>query len=930
MLGDSPPVRQRSPRPIHVKHRTVLNLVAVAGLLSTTGVARARNDTPFADFVEPGFPFIVSTVDAGKLGAGFPERNLAVRCVVLMLGNDSYACFDTDLLRISAAWRGAFVSLTTMAQISYQEPGNKNNAISKILGKPVVATGVYPGWTSAEPDFRDPRPAGPDAAAVGRGPLAANQARWNGLNVVGNEAVLSYTVAGTDIHEQVGSAVAAGQVGITRTFKTTVTKSALTLVVAEVPPGSTADVRDNVITVSSASDTATVIGVSNAPVGAQFKVVDNRYVTLRLPANAPAQLLRVIAWRGRTSDKTAVTEMMAAPMHMADYEHGGAPHWAGTVSTVGKTSPDTADYVLDRLTLPLANPWRRNVRVADVDFFRDGRAAVVTFEGDVWIVSGIDRTLGKIEWKRFASGLYEPLSIAVVRDTIYVYDRQGLVRLRDTNGDGEADYYENFSNLNQQSGESREFPLGMAAKPGGGFYLAIGGALDNGPKTSPIIMPGFRAGSSQSGTVQEVSADGRSIHTFATGLREPIIGVDPQAGTIASSDQQGNFVPATPIFLLKEGGYYGVTPTAHRPAPLPTPELPLLWIPHEVDQSGAGEVFAGARMGFGGDALVHLSYGRPGPFRVYADTTRSAVQGALIALPGVYGAPTLKGRVGPADGQLYLAGFSVWGSNAREVSSLIRLRYTGKPSRLPLAVHSGLQGIMVRFATPIDAASASDASRYHLERWNYVRSSAYGSGHFKLDGTPGQDKLSLRPHLSADGRTLLLVVPDMKPVMQMQLAYDLKSRVGTTLRDTLYLTVHAIDSLDLGRAGFGSLNWRSDATIAAKAATSSPKPATTATAALGATLYRDKGCAGCHSVDGTLEGKTGPTFKGLYGSDVKLVTGAIRKADDAYLRRSILDPASEIVKGFEPGMPTYRGVLSDAEVESLVRYIRSLVAPKPR
>ncbi|MDQ2664669.1 MAG: c-type cytochrome [Gemmatimonadota bacterium] len=909
-----------------MKRRLVLKLAAIAGFLATAGIAATRSDNPFADFVESGFPFIVSTIDAGKLGAGYPERNLAVRCVILMLGNDSYACFDTDLLRMSAAWRGGFVSLTTMAQISYQQAGNKNNAISRVLGSPVIATGMYPGWTSATPDFRDPRAPGPEPTAMGRGPLPAGEAYWNGLSVVGKEAVLSYTVAGTDIHEEVGSITAGGQLGITRTFQTGITSTSLTLVVAEVPAGGKVEQANNVIVITGAAgDTATAVGIVAAPPGATLRVVDNRYVTLGIPAHAAASRFRVIAWRGKTTDRSAMTAMLAESVRMADYAHAGAPHWPAPVTTVGKTSPDSADYVLDRLTLPLSNPWRRNVRVADVDFFRDGRAAVVTFEGDVWIVSGVDRTLGSLTWKRFASGLYEPLSIAVVRDTIYVYDRQGIVRLRDINGDGEADVYENFTNLTQQSGESREFPLGMAAKPGGGFYLAIGGALDNGPKTSPVIMPGFRAGSSQSGTVQEVSADGRSIRTFATGLREPIIGVDQRTGIIASSDQQGNFVPATPIFLLKEGGYYGVTPTAHRPPPLPTPELPLLWIPHEVDQSGAGEVWVpGTRMGFGGDALVHLSYGRPGPFRVYVDSARTTVQGALIALPGAYAAPTLKGRVGPSDGQLYLAGFSVWGSNAKEVSSLVRLRYTGKPSRLPVAVHSGLQGILVRFGTALDAATASDAAHFHLERWNYVRTSAYGSGHFKLDGTPGQDKLSLSPHLSADGRTLLLVVPDMKPAMQLQLDYDVKSRTGQTLRDTLYLTAHAVDSLDLARAGFPTLNWRADAIIAAKAPGVAPKTEARSTAALGATLYQEKGCAGCHSVDGTLTGKIGPSFKGLYGSDVKLTSGATRKADNAYLRHSILEPASEIVKGFEPGMPTYKGVLTETEIESLIRYIATL------
>ena len=95
-----------------------MRLFAAALLVVTTGISATRREDPFAPFVERGFPFIVATVDAGKLGASFPERNLAVRCVVIMLGNDSYACFDTDLLRMSVAWRGDFVSLTTMAQVS--------------------------------------------------------------------------------------------------------------------------------------------------------------------------------------------------------------------------------------------------------------------------------------------------------------------------------------------------------------------------------------------------------------------------------------------------------------------------------------------------------------------------------------------------------------------------------------------------------------------------------------------------------------------------------------------------------------------------------------------------------------------------------------------------------------------------------------------
>jgi mono/diheme cytochrome c family protein len=895
---------------------------AVLAVTATWRIGSAAPDDRFADFVEPGFPFIVSTVDAGRLGDAFPVRNLAVRCVVLMLGNETYACFDTDLLRIAAAWHGGFMSLTTMAQVSYHEPFNKGNAIPRVLGTPIVATGIYPGWMGADAAFRDPRPAGPNPDDMGRGAIAPALGRWDGLHVVKDRAVLSYSVEGTQIDEQVGSTTVGAQVGITRTFRTGAIARPLTLVVGEVRSGveSTVDAATAVVFQGASRDTVTAAGVVGAPPGARLQVDSNRFVTLRIPAG-PAASFRVVAWRGRAADRAVVATMLREPVEMARFEGGGPAHWTSTVTTRGLVSPDTADYVVDRVTLPLDNPWRRNVRVADVDFFRDGRAAAVTFDGDVWIVSALDRGLATVQWKRFASGLYEPLNVQVVHDTIYVLDRQGIVRLLDVNGDGEADRYENFSNLLIQSGESREYPLGMAAKPGGGFYVSIGGALDNGPKTSPIIAPGFRAGSIHSGTVQEISADGRSIRAYATGLREPNIGMHPRTGLLASSDQQGNFVPSTPVYLLRDGGYYGVIPTAHREAPPPALP-PVAWIPHEVDPSGAGEVWiTGNRMGFAGDALVHLSYARPGPFRVYLDSTRAGVQGAVVPLPGSYTTPTLKGRVHPTDGQLYLAGFRIWDSKAKDVSSLVRLRYTGRPSSLPVAVHAGQQGIVIRFATRLDPATARDAARYQLQSWNYKRSASYGSGHFRRDGSPGHDRMPLAARLSADGRTLLLIVPQMQPVMQMQLDFDLRRAQGTPIRNALYLTVHSVDPLDLRAAGFGSLDWQA---IARRAASSAATTVASSSAEQGARVYQRAGCAGCHSVDGSQAGKTGPTFKGLYGSQVRLLNEPPRRADDDYLVESILEPTADIVQGYEPGMPSFRGVLSDAEVRSVVLYIKSL------
>ena len=121
-------------------------------------------------------------------------------------------------------------------------------------------------------------------------------------------------------------------------------------------------------------------------------------------------------------------------------------------------------------------------------------------------MSGIDRTLNELKWKRFAGGLYEPMGLRIVDDVLYATCKDRLTRLHDLNDDGEADFYENFSNQAVQTLESREFPLDMVTRPGGGFYLAKGGALNAGPSTSPAVMSGFRAGGPHSGSVVEVLA----------------------------------------------------------------------------------------------------------------------------------------------------------------------------------------------------------------------------------------------------------------------------------------------------------------------------------------------------------------------------------------------------------------------------------------
>ncbi|MEJ2421215.1 MAG: cytochrome c oxidase subunit II [Acidobacteriota bacterium] len=97
-------------------------------------------------------------------------------------------------------------------------------------------------------------------------------------------------------------------------------------------------------------------------------------------------------------------------------------------------------------------------------------------------------------------------------------------------------------------------------------------------------------------------------------------------------------------------------------------------------------------------------------------------------------------------------------------------------------------------------------------------------------------------------------------------------------------------------------------------------------AALGKQIYETKGCKGCHSLNGSKV--VGPTWKGLYGSKVTVVTNGKQRtvtADDAYIERSILEPNADIVKGFPSGvMPSEKGNLSKKDIQAVIDYMKTL------
>jgi cytochrome c oxidase subunit 2 len=94
-------------------------------------------------------------------------------------------------------------------------------------------------------------------------------------------------------------------------------------------------------------------------------------------------------------------------------------------------------------------------------------------------------------------------------------------------------------------------------------------------------------------------------------------------------------------------------------------------------------------------------------------------------------------------------------------------------------------------------------------------------------------------------------------------------------------------------------------------------------ASQGEKLFQKYACVTCHTGDATGRG---PTLIGLYGSDVMLSDNSIVKADDNYIRESILNPSAKVAKGYAvPSiMPTFQGQVNEDDLIKLLAYIKSL------
>lgn len=456
-----------------------------------------------------------------------------------------------------------------------------------------------------------------------------------------------------------------------------------------------------------------------------------------------------------------------------------AKQWGEPIVTPLVLGNESGPFAVDTLTIPYENRFNALFFCTGVDFLPDGRIAVCTAHGDVWLVK-IDESAKTCSWRRYATGLYQPLGLKVVSGKVFVLERGQLTRLHDRNDDGEADFYECFNNDWHCGGGEHAYDACLETDPEGNFYFQ---------KTGDTHLP-------HGGCVMKISADGSKCEVFATGTRHPIgLGVSP-TGIVTGADQEGNYVPATRIDQYKKGGFYGDLRAHHRDIAPTMYDEPICWLPREVDNSAGGQVWVPeGTFGPLAGLPLHFSYGRCKAFVLLRqELADGRVQGGVWDLNLNFLSGSARGRFHPTEKSLFVVGLNGWQTAAKADGSLQRVRTTGKPLLTPIKHEVVADGVKLTFSAPLDRSVATNPANYRAAAWNYRWTKDYGSKRWKPSAptVEGQDEVAVRGvELSADGRTVIVRAAFPIPVMQVQLGVNLRSSEGDPIAGLFTMSIHA-------------------------------------------------------------------------------------------------------------------------------------------
>ena len=721
-------------------------------------------------------PFLTSTWGEGK-------DNVTLKGVAVRVAKapQAHIIFDTEMLRVSAAWTGDYTDFHGLPFIGGWGIARGPN----VKGSVQFTTRPGPGWADAKGTFKLDRP-------VGDGPLPKDWARYHGLFKHGDNVVFSYSVGDCKILDMPGYENAAdGTAYFTRTLNLSASTTPQTLAVFDPPVGiqTVLDLAKGRITAPEFVLAAACAGDVD---GLEWR--GRERLELFIPAHAKPIAIKLCVGRfandAAVEKFTAIAKQSAVKKDLETLTHGGPAQWTETVETQGVRAKDDSAYVVDTLAAPEQNPWKSWMRFGALDFFQDGRAALTTWSGDVWIVSGIDDALGKLVWKRFAAGLFQPLGLKIVGGEIVVLAHGQLFKLHDFNHDGEADGYENFNSDCAVTPNYHEFASCLETDSQGNFYFQKGAPALAGRKD-------FEHYSAQSGCLVKVSSDGSKLENIASGFRESNgLCISPQ-DDIFATDNQGNWMPECPLSLIQKGGFYGMLDPAHV-GELPPRAPSILWFPYSIDKSSGTPVWESSeKWGPLKGQMAMTSYGMCNLFHIMLDRSAGKIErAAAVRVPNVaFSSGMMRAKFSPKDGQLYVCGLKGWGTSAAKDGSFQRVRFTGKPANMPVEFHLIPGGVRIVFSDSLNAESAADSSNANAEMFNVIATKDYGSAEYWVNSPAkkGREPLDIASaKLLPDGKTLELQIKGLKPATNVVIKCKYTFADGTTAAHEIDTTINAM------------------------------------------------------------------------------------------------------------------------------------------
>jgi hypothetical protein len=340
---------------------------------------------------------------------------------------------------------------------------------------------------------------------------------------------------------------------------------------------------------------------------------------------------------------------------------------------------------------------------------------------------------------RYAHGLHEVLGLAQRGDWLYCVQRPEVTRMKDEDGDGQADLFETVSDGWEINGDYHEYAFGSKFDKDGNIWVVL------------CLTGSFSSNVKFRGWCVRVDENGKLTPT-ASGVRSPGgIGFGPD-GSVFYTDNQGPWNGTCGLKVLEPGTFvghpdgnkwYDFAPNMKKPQ---TPvsksrfHLEADKIPEYVP---AAILFPYGKMGQSASGVTtDDTSGKFGPFagqmfvgdqthstimRVFLEKVKGRWQGATFMFRQGIGSGTLP-LLMDKSGTMFIGGTNRgWGSRGNKPFSLERLTWTGK---VPFEVHemrAKSDGFELTFTQPVDPQTAGDVKSYKLQTYTYIYQSDYGS-----------------------------------------------------------------------------------------------------------------------------------------------------------------------------------------------------------